>query len=233
MDDTRPEIAEKFNKMFQERTPEERCKMGSSMYDTAKYIAACAIREEIPIYSAAKLRQELFLRFYRDDFNPITRQKILDHLEKTSVSNAFIKNPNLSKFDHIPNSEKKQKWWELLYPIIEERLGKENVGYSKLLKMLVDTQKWRQIKNSIEIALKNVTNGESILARASEIKDSPTPDTIIDTMCGELRTIPYLLIKGFTKINYLLEEGIDFKAECDGKAVYIESAYVHGADFNT
>jgi len=77
MDDTSPEIKEKMIEMIQAKTPEERAKMGSSMYDTARALIVRAILEENPDISLAGLRQQIFLKFYGDDFDPATRDKIL------------------------------------------------------------------------------------------------------------------------------------------------------------
>jgi hypothetical protein len=241
MDDTRSDIAEKVREMFQMKSPVERLKMGFSMYETSKYLVARAIFESTSVYSGANLRQELFLRFYANDFDSATRQKILDHLGPTPAEPKAAKSITVvpektPSFEHIPESEKKQEWWIRLYPLVQARLSREEPKNSKLLKVLGNGsgfRTWKDVKNSIEIALKNVKNGERILARTSEIRKSPDPDGIIDDMFGELRTIPYLLIKGFKNISYSRRYGLDFKAEFDGKVFHIESTYVHGPDFKT
>jgi len=84
MHDTPPEIYQKMHEMFQEKTPAERLKMGWSMYETSKYLVLRAIKEENPHISKAALRKELFLKFYENDFDPTTREKILKHLEQCS-----------------------------------------------------------------------------------------------------------------------------------------------------
>ena len=232
MDDTSPEIAERVREMFQLKSPQERLKMGFSMHKAAKYLVARAIWEETPIYSGAEFRKELFLRFYGNDFDPVTRQKILDHLGPSST----VQKEDQYHFEHIPQAEKEQEWWRRLYPLIQARLLREKPENSKLLNVLSrinGVRTWKNIKNSIEIALTNVNGGERILARTSEIKHSPDPDGIIDDMCGELRTVPYLLMKGFKNIAYSRREGLDFKAEFEGNVFHIESTYVHGPDFKT
>lgn len=82
MDDTSPEIAAKVREMFAKKTPQERFEMGCSMNETSRYLVTQAILRENPQISKAGLRQEIFLKFYRDDFNDIERQKILDYLAK-------------------------------------------------------------------------------------------------------------------------------------------------------
>lgn len=82
MDDTTPEMAEKIRVMMRRKSPTERVKMGCSMHKTSKYLMTCAILEINPHISQAALRQELFLRFYGNDFSPEERKKICNHLEK-------------------------------------------------------------------------------------------------------------------------------------------------------
>ena len=69
MDDTPPEITQKMQEMFQRKSPEERLKMGWSMYETSKYLILRGIKEKDPHISKADLRKELFLTFYGDDFD--------------------------------------------------------------------------------------------------------------------------------------------------------------------
>jgi len=80
MNDTSPQIAEKMRELIQKKTPEERLKMGCSMYDFSKQLVIHSILESQPGLSITELRRELFLRFYGNDFNPGKRQEILKHL---------------------------------------------------------------------------------------------------------------------------------------------------------
>ena len=85
MNDTSPEITEKMCEMIRMKTPEERFRMGCSMYDASRYLVTHAILRENPDISPAALRQELFLKFYRNDFNPAERQRILDYLAQSKT----------------------------------------------------------------------------------------------------------------------------------------------------
>ncbi len=80
MNDTSPEITKKMCEMIRMKTPEERFRMGCSMNDTSRYLVKCAILRENPDISPVALRQEIFLKFYGDDFNPVEKQRILDYL---------------------------------------------------------------------------------------------------------------------------------------------------------
>ena len=82
MNDTTFEMDEKMREMCRLKTPEERFKMGRSMYDTSRYLTTCSILRNNPDISKADLQKELFLSFYRDDFNPAERQEIIAHFEK-------------------------------------------------------------------------------------------------------------------------------------------------------
>ena len=77
MNDTDPEIEQKFLAMLLERSGEERLKMGCSMHATAQALVKASVLEKDPLASPAALRQALFLRFYGHEFDAETREKIL------------------------------------------------------------------------------------------------------------------------------------------------------------
>jgi len=82
MNDTTPEIAEKMREMIRMKSPMERLEMGCSMHETSKYLVICAILKSNPHISKEGLRQELFLRFYGNDFDSVRREEIIKHFEK-------------------------------------------------------------------------------------------------------------------------------------------------------
>ena len=82
MNETHPEIAKKVVELMNEKTPQERFAMGLSMNRTSREIVTSGILHENPGISPSELRHELFLRYYRDDFDAETREKILKYLEK-------------------------------------------------------------------------------------------------------------------------------------------------------
>jgi hypothetical protein len=84
MNDTSPEMERKMMEMIMTKSPIERVMMGCSMYETSKQLIIEGILRQNPGISKVKLRQEIFLRFYRDDFTPSQRDKILEHLERTT-----------------------------------------------------------------------------------------------------------------------------------------------------
>ena len=81
MNDTPSEITLKISEMFQKKSPLERLEIGGAMHETSRYLVTRAILEENPLISEAGLRQELFLKFYSNDFDPVQREKILRHIE--------------------------------------------------------------------------------------------------------------------------------------------------------
>lgn len=86
MRDTTKAMEKKYLEMMQARTPYERFQMGASMHATSKYLITQFILRNNPNISKAELRKELFLKFYREDFDSITLEKILKHIEVTSQS---------------------------------------------------------------------------------------------------------------------------------------------------
>lgn len=82
MNDTTPKIAIKMEQLLQEKTPTERLVMGCSMFDLSKDLVLNSIRNNSPNISGVCLRQELFLRFYGNDFNVVQQQKITQYLSK-------------------------------------------------------------------------------------------------------------------------------------------------------
>ncbi len=80
MNDTSPDIEKKLSEMIQKKSPEERALMGSSMYETSRSLVIRAILEDNPDISPSALKQELFLKFYSDDFDARSKKEIIQHL---------------------------------------------------------------------------------------------------------------------------------------------------------
>jgi len=79
MNDTISEVAQRFQKMIMQRSPEERLRMGCSMYDAAKQIVKSSIIEQHPQISPEAMRGKIFLRFYEKDFDMVQKKKILSY----------------------------------------------------------------------------------------------------------------------------------------------------------
>ena len=64
------------------RSGEERLKMGCSMHAAAKAMVRASILAANPSATPTEIRKALFLRFYEQDFDSATREKVLRSLEK-------------------------------------------------------------------------------------------------------------------------------------------------------
>jgi hypothetical protein len=80
VNDTPPEIEKRMADMIALRTPSERLRMASSMFDMARKLMEAGIRHENPSIDETELRARMFLRLYRDDFSKDEMKKIIKHL---------------------------------------------------------------------------------------------------------------------------------------------------------
>lgn len=80
MNDTLPEISKRMHDMIRALKPERRLKMGCSMNKTSRFLVMQAILERDPNISKTDLRKEIFLKFYENDFDQKSRDKILNFL---------------------------------------------------------------------------------------------------------------------------------------------------------
>jgi hypothetical protein len=86
MNDTSLHIEEQYNQMLMSRSGEERLKMGCSMHATAKKMVRASLLYKNPQATENSIQQELFLRFYANDFDPDTQKKILQAIETYPIS---------------------------------------------------------------------------------------------------------------------------------------------------
>ncbi len=80
MNDTAPQMTAKVREMLRQKTSAERLSMACSLHEFSKQLVTSFILRENPNLSAGLLRRELFLKFYRDDFDPTQRKNILNYL---------------------------------------------------------------------------------------------------------------------------------------------------------
>jgi hypothetical protein len=142
----------------------------------------------------------------------------------------------MESFSHIPESEKKQKWFLLITPLVSARCASSVLQESNLLKAMQKESgfnSWKTIKKAIEFVLVHAERGDSIFSRSAQIRTSPTPDGVIDDMFAEVRAVPYLVQKGFYDIEYNRRDGLDFSAIFDEKTYHVEVAYLSGPSFKT
>jgi hypothetical protein len=84
MKDTSSDMEERYRALLMQRTGEERLKMGCAMRDTARAFVEASLREKNPEATVAAIRQGLFLRLYGQEFDALTRAKILAAIEQAA-----------------------------------------------------------------------------------------------------------------------------------------------------
>lgn len=78
MSDTTPEMEARYRAMWMARPPGgERLRIATEMFDLTRSLLIAGIRAARPDITEVELRQELFLRYYGDEFSPEQREKIL------------------------------------------------------------------------------------------------------------------------------------------------------------
>lgn len=84
MKDTPPAIERKFRRMLMKLPGAQRLKMGCSMHATARALVVASIAKKDVI----TVRRELFLRFYRSEFESKKRTRILRALREAADANG-------------------------------------------------------------------------------------------------------------------------------------------------
>lgn len=85
MNDTPPQMEQKYREMLLQRSGAERLKMGCSMFATARALVVASVREKEPSASPARVRERLFLRFYGTDFAADERERITAWLGRDDI----------------------------------------------------------------------------------------------------------------------------------------------------
>jgi hypothetical protein len=94
MKDTSEAMERIYNEMIMKKTPEERFRMGLSMLNTARRIVFSTIKDK------ERWREEMFLRFYGDEFTDEQKEKILNSLKiYTQTHRDEINNNALEVFN--------------------------------------------------------------------------------------------------------------------------------------
>ncbi|MGE3977268.1 MAG: hypothetical protein AB7F94_06720 [Nitrospira sp.] len=84
MNDTVPEVGERFRTMLMARTGEQRLIMGCAMRDSTRMIVEASLRANDPQATVGAIRKGLFLRFYGHEFDADTRAKILAAIDRAA-----------------------------------------------------------------------------------------------------------------------------------------------------
>ena len=77
MNDTTPEIQDKIDDIYKNKSGEEKLLIALSMFETARELVISSLPNNL---SDKELRKELFLRFYGNDFSINEKEKILTNL---------------------------------------------------------------------------------------------------------------------------------------------------------
>ncbi len=77
MSDTAPEIQDKIDDIYKNKTGEEKLLIALSMFETARELVISSLPKNL---SEKELRKALFLRFYGNDFSREEKEKILSNL---------------------------------------------------------------------------------------------------------------------------------------------------------
>ena len=86
MDDTPTKIKQRYNEMLLSKSPLERLRMASRMYDSVKKLAISGIQKEKRYLDPSRLRGELFLRIYGNDFSATDRERIIKKMSNMQLS---------------------------------------------------------------------------------------------------------------------------------------------------
>ena len=77
MDETPAKIEQRYKEMLLSKPPLERLKMASRMYDSGRKLVMSGILKDRPHLDASRLRAQLFLRMYGNDFTAKERERII------------------------------------------------------------------------------------------------------------------------------------------------------------
>jgi len=85
MDDTQAKIEQRYREMLMSKTPLERLKMASRMYDSGRKLVISGILKRRPRLNSSRLRAQLFLRMYGSDFTTTERDKIIKKISNMQL----------------------------------------------------------------------------------------------------------------------------------------------------
>ena len=86
MSDTLPPIEQRYKEMLLARTPSERMRMVSRMYDSARKLVISSVQNGKQQLTASQLRGQLFLRMYGNDFTVAERERIVHKIPNMELT---------------------------------------------------------------------------------------------------------------------------------------------------
>ncbi|OIP91018.1 MAG: hypothetical protein AUK24_03520 [Syntrophaceae bacterium CG2_30_49_12] len=80
MSDTPTQIKQRYEEMLLSRTPSERLRMASRMYDSGRKLVISGIKIGRQPLNPSQLRGQLFLRMYGSDFTAAEIERIINRI---------------------------------------------------------------------------------------------------------------------------------------------------------
>jgi hypothetical protein len=80
MSDVPRQIEQRYREMLLSRTPLERLRMASRMYDSGRKLVMAGIRDGKRSLTASQMRGQVFLRMYGGDFTVEERERIIHRI---------------------------------------------------------------------------------------------------------------------------------------------------------
>lgn len=85
MNDTSKDIEIRRNRMMALKTPGERIRMVSSMFDTAKTLAEAGIKRNHHSLSRAQMRSQMFMRLYGESFSAVEIARMMRNIPEMQM----------------------------------------------------------------------------------------------------------------------------------------------------
>lgn len=86
MNDTQPDVEERFAALFRQRSGSDRVRMACEMFDLARALVVANINAQHPGIAGPALRVKVFERMYGSDFTPDERIQLVARLRELSES---------------------------------------------------------------------------------------------------------------------------------------------------
>jgi hypothetical protein len=80
MDDTPPKIKQLYDEMLLSKTPQDRLRMASRMYDSFRKLSMAELLNKRQEIAPSQLRAEIFSRIYGNDFSSADKDRIMQRI---------------------------------------------------------------------------------------------------------------------------------------------------------
>ncbi|MBN2210759.1 MAG: hypothetical protein JW709_05120 [Sedimentisphaerales bacterium] len=86
MNDTTSDMEKRMAAMMAARSPAERLRMASDMFDAGRELLRAGLKNHNPLITEDQLRTQVFLRLYGDDFSPEEIRRIASCLPNMQLT---------------------------------------------------------------------------------------------------------------------------------------------------